>query len=74
MLSSKYVRLVTSCMSLYEDIIVWIKLEGVEGSNLGIACIYAPNIPTEHRHMWHLMTYSMPRDCKWIFDGEFNMT
>lgn len=50
-LSSKYARLVKDHMSLYDNRVVWVKLEGVEGGNLGIACIYTPNILTEMRHL-----------------------
>ena len=53
---------------------VWIKLEGVEGGKIGFACIYAPNIPTDRRHMWTLMAESLPKDCEWIIGGDFNMT
>lgn len=73
LVANKYARLVTSHGTLYDNRVVWIKLEGVEGGNVGIACVYAPNIPTERRHLWHLMTHNLPRDCKWIIGGDFNM-
>lgn len=38
-----------------------------------MACVYAPNIPTERRHLWHLMADMLPRDCTWIIGGDFNM-
>jgi hypothetical protein len=52
-----------------------IKMEGIEGGNVGIACIYAPNIPKDRRHLWHIMVDSLPKDCDWILKGgDFNMT
>ena len=74
LLANKYARLVTATGSLYEDMVVWIKLEGVEGGNVGLACVYAPNIPTERRHLWYILVDSLPKDCEWIIGGDFNMT
>lgn len=36
--------------------------------------MYAPNIPIEQRHLWHIMVDSLPKDCSWIIGGDFNMT
>ena len=69
LLVHKYVKLVMAHGVLYEDKVVWIKLEGIEGRNIGIACIYAPNIPTDRRHLWHIMVDSLPKDCDWILRG-----
>ena len=71
LLSHKYARLIP--MHGAKNKVVWIKLEGVEGGNISIACVYAPNIPTERRHLWHIMVDSLPKDCEWIFGGDFNM-
>ena len=46
----------------------------MEGGNIGLACIYAPNIPTDRRHFWHILVDSLPKDCEWIIGGDFNMT
>jgi exonuclease III len=74
LLSHKYAKLVTEHGSLYENRVVWVKLDGIEGGSLGLACIYAPNIPTDRRHLWHIIGESLPKDCKWLFGGDFNMT
>jgi exonuclease III len=74
LLSHKYAKLVTEHGSLYENRVVWVKLDGIEGGSLGLACIYAPNIPTDRRHLWHIMVESLPKDCEWLFGGDFNMT
>jgi hypothetical protein len=74
LLANKYARLVTATGSLYDDRVVWIKLEGVEGGNVGLACVYAPNIPTERRHLWHILVDSIPKDCEWIIGEDFNIT
>ena len=73
-LAQKYAKLVTTHGTLYDNRVVWIKLEGIEGGNIGLACVYAPNIPTERRHLWHIMVDSLPKDCEWIVGGDFNMT
>ena len=74
LLARKYAKLVTAHRSLYDNRLVWIKIEGIEGGNIGLACIYAPNIPTERRHLWHIMVDALPKDCEWILGGDFNMT
>lgn len=51
LLTHKYARLVTGFGALYENRVFWIKIEGIEGGNIGLACIYAPNIPTDRRHL-----------------------
>lgn len=55
LLANNYAKLVMAHGALYENRVVWIKMEGVEGGNVGNACIYAPNIPTDRRHLWHIM-------------------
>lgn len=50
LLAKKYARLVTEHGTLY-DKVVWIKIQGIEGGNIGLACIYAPNIPTECKRL-----------------------
>ena len=74
LIAHKYARLVKDHGALYDNRVVWIKLEGIEGGNIGIACVYAPNIPTERRHLWHIMVDSLPKNCEWIIGGDFNMT
>lgn len=74
LLANKYAKLVMATGALYENRVVWIKLEGVEGGNIGLACVYAPNIPTERRHLWHTLLDALPKDCEWIIGGDFNIT
>lgn len=64
MLSNKYARLVTEHGALYENMLVWIKLEEVEGGKISFACVYALNIPTDKRQMWHLMADTLPKNCE----------
>lgn len=65
----KHDEIVTTSRSLYDNRVMWIKLEGVEGGNLGLTCVYARNIPTDWRHLWHLMADSLPKDYTWIIRG-----
>lgn len=53
---------------------VWVKLEGIEVGDVGIACVYVPNIHIERRQLWHKMMELLPRDCDWIVWGDFKMT
>jgi hypothetical protein len=70
-LANKYIRLVTATGSFYKDRVVWVKLEGIEGGIIGLACIYAPNILTDRRHLWHILADTLPRDYEWIIRGRF---
>ena len=63
-IAHKYAKLVTTYGALYDNRVVWIKLEGIERGNIGLACVYAPNILTERRHLWHIMVESLPKYCK----------
>lgn len=74
LLASKYARLVTSSRSIMSNRIVCIKMEGIEGSNIGIACVCAPNIPSQRNILWQEMAETLPKECNWIIGGDFNMT
>ena len=74
LINHKYAKLVTEHGALCDNRVVWIKMEGVEGGKVGIVCVYAPNIPSERRLLWHDMMESLPKDCDWIVGGDFNMT
>ena len=74
LISQKYAKFVTDHGSFYENRVVWVKLEGIEGGKVELTCIYAPNILMDRRHLWHIMVDGLPKDCEWIFGGDFNMT
>lgn len=74
LLNPKYEKLVTDHGSLYDDRVVWIKMEGVEGGKIGIACVYASNIHTERKYLWYIMMESLLNDCDWIIGRNYNMT
>lgn len=61
LLNQKYAKLVTEHRALYDNKVVWIKMEGVEGKKIRIACVYVPNIPSERRYLWHVITIRKPR-------------
>ena len=73
-MANKFAKLVTANRSLCDNRVVWVKLEGVEGGNIGIACIYAPNISSERKYLWYMLIDTLPKDCKWILGGDFNIT
>lgn len=68
--------MVMSHVSLYEDKAIWIKLEGIEGGNIEIACVDAPNIPIECMHLWHFIMDSLPKRLQEVHlwgGGDFSM-
>lgn len=72
LIANKYAKMFTMHGALYENRVVWIKLEGIEGENLG--SVYPPNIPMKQKHLWHLMVDTLPRECKWVIGEDFNVT
>ena len=73
-LANKYARLVMVLGSLYNNRVIWVKLERVKGDNIRLVFVYAPNIFTDRRHLWHILMDGLPKDCEWIIGGDFNMT
>lgn len=61
-IAHKYVKLISTHGALYDDRLVWIKLEGTEGENIGLAYVYASSILTERRNMWLVMIDSLPKN------------
>lgn len=55
LLASKFTCLVIALGALINNIVVWIKMDGIEGDSLGIACVYAPNIPSHRKELWEEM-------------------
>ena len=51
LMANKFAKLVTANGSLCDHRVVLVKLEVVEGGSIELACIYAPNIPTDGRHL-----------------------
>lgn len=52
LLAAKYARLITATSSIMQNRVIWLKVEGIEGGNLGIACIYAPNVSSQRNALW----------------------
>jgi hypothetical protein len=50
----------------------WIKLQGVPRGNLMLLNIYAPHTSVECCALWIELLGSLPRDCRWIFMGDWN--
>lgn len=51
LLANRYAMMVSTHGTLYEYKVVWIKLERMDAGNIGIACVYVPNIPSDRRHL-----------------------
>ena len=69
--ASQFARLVTLSKSIMNSRVVWIRMERLEG---GIACIYAPNVPSHVSLLWQEMTISLTKGSSWVLGGNFNMT
>lgn len=69
-LTSKYTtRLISAHGALYDNWAIWVRIEGIEGGNIGLVCVNVPKFPIEWQHLWHIMTNSLFRR-----GGDFNMT
>ena len=50
----------------------WVKLRGVPGMDLAILNIYAPHSSHERCLLWEELLTALPRDCRWVFSGDWN--
>ena len=50
----------------------WIRLNGMPGQDLTILNIYAPHSSHERCILWEELLTSLPRDCRWVFVGDWN--
>lgn len=44
LITNKFAKFVTATSFLYDKRVVWVKFEGIEGENIVLTCIFAPNI------------------------------
>jgi len=49
------------------------KLKGLCGGDMGVANVYLFNISNERCILWVKMIQKLPRDCRWILVGDYNM-
>ena len=50
----------------------WIRLNGMQGMDLAILNVYAPHSSRERCVLWEELIASLPRDCRWVFSGDWN--
>lgn len=74
LIANKYPKLIMTTGTLYDNREVYIKLDGVERENIGLAYIYALNISTGRRHSWYILMDAPPKYCEWIIEEIFNKT
>lgn len=55
---------------LMENRMQWVILKRLLGGDLGVANIYAPNIPKEWCFLWAKMIQKLPRGCRWILASD----
>ncbi len=60
-------------LKLMVNSIHWTRLRVLLGGDLGVANVYAPNNPRDHCCLWDEMAKCLPKDCRWIFAGDWNM-
>lgn len=51
---------------------LWIRLRGVPGQDVRILNVYAPHTSTERCNFWLELLAILPRDCRWVFSGDWN--
>lgn len=52
---------------------LWVRLSGLPGGDIAVLNIYAPNSPGERRVMWDELAATLPRDCRWVLGGDWNV-
>jgi len=51
---------------LMENKVQWVRLKRLQGGDLGVANIYAPNSPKKWCFLWAKIIQKLPRGCRWI--------
>lgn len=74
LLAQKYAKQVMNHDFLHNNRVVWIKVEDIKRENIGLTCIYAFNISTKKRNLWHIILDYFLRDYEWIVRRNFNIT
>lgn len=52
---------------------LWVRLSGIPGGDVSILNVYAPNSPSERRILWDELASILPRDCRWVLGGDWNV-
>lgn len=72
MLFAKYICLITMIGSTNNKL-VCIKLFEIKNGNFGIANVFASNIPSQKKTIWHEMVDSLPHVCTLVIKKNFCM-
>jgi hypothetical protein len=59
--------------TLMENRVWWVILKRLLGGDLGVANIYAPNIPRKGCFLWAEMILKLVKGCRSILAGDWNM-
>ena len=73
LLSAQWSKFVSALGSIMNNRGFWFILGGIPGGDLGFLNIYAPNKPIHQCILWEFVLCDLPRHCKWILVGDFNM-
>lgn len=50
----------------------WFRLSNVPGEDVGVLNVYAPHNSQERCFLWEELLTCLPRDCRWVFIGDWN--
>ena len=73
-LHRKLAPLVSSQGSIIHNRAFWVRLSGLPGGDLGILNVYAPNSSKDRLTLWQELVTRLPSACRWLVNGDFNMT
>jgi hypothetical protein len=73
LLNNKWANFVVHNEIAFRNKSQWLKMEGLLGRPISILNIHTPNESVEGSKLWEYLKMKLPKDCKWIICGDFNM-
>jgi exonuclease III len=73
LLASKWSNTIAESGSCFQGQALWVILKDLPGGNIGILNVYSPNDQNERKQFWNELSLTLPRQCRWIVGGDFNM-
>lgn len=69
----RWKRKIGASGSLLDNRVHWFVIQGLPGGDIGFANIYALNDSRTRCLLWEALARDLPRTCRWILMGDFNM-
>ncbi len=73
LLNNKWPNFVVHYEIAFKNRSQWLKMEGLLSGPINILNIHTPNESAKGNKLWEYLKMKLPKDCRWIICGDFNM-